>query len=187
MVLVLDNYDSFTFNLVQALWALGAEVRVVKSDQVTVEALHRCRPSRVLVSPGPGAPPDAGVSVAFLREARVPVLGVCLGHQCLAEAFGARVVRAREPVHGRAAEITHDARGLFQGLPQGFPAARYHSLTVDPGSVPPGLEVCAHAEDGAVMALRHRQRPLVGVQFHPESVLSPDGPAILRNFLDDRL
>jgi anthranilate synthase component 2 len=187
LVLLVDNYDSFTHNLVQALRTLGAEVRVVPSDQVTVKDLQQCGASHLLVSPGPGGPADAGVSVACMREARVPALGVCLGHQCLAVAFGARVVRAPEPVHGRAARIHHDGQGLFHGLPQGLLAARYHSLVVDPTSLPPALVVSATTEDGTVMALRHRDRPLAGVQFHPESVLSPSGPALLRNFLDGRL
>lgn len=185
-ILVVDNYDSFTWNLVQLLASVAGErarVHVVFNDVASAEALLATKPWRVVVSPGPKGPADAGVSVAMLREAVCPVLGVCLGHQCLAVAFGARVVRAREPVHGKPEAITHDGRGLFAGVPSPFRAARYHSLTVDEATLPPSLRVTARARDGTVMALRHDTRALVGVQFHPESVLTEHGAALVRNFL----
>ncbi len=187
-ILVVDNYDSFTWNLVQLLGAVAAgraRVRVVRNDERSVEELLAERPWRVVISPGPGDPSRAGVSNALVARATAPLLGVCLGHQCLAAAFGARVVRSREPVHGKAAEVFHDGRGLFEGLPSPFTAARYHSLAVDPATVPGCLEVTARTADGAIMALRHRERPLVGVQFHPESVLTECGADLVGNFLSD--
>lgn len=187
MILVIDNYDSFTFNLVQLLYTLGAEVKVVRNDEVDAAAVESSGASHLVVSPGPCSPAEAGVSVEAIRVARVPVLGVCLGHQSIGAAFGGKVVRAPEPVHGKAASIRHEGRGLFHGLSQGFAAARYHSLVVEASSLPPSLEPTAWTEDGLIMALRHRERPVVGVQFHPESVLTPEGPHLVRNFLDGRL
>jgi anthranilate synthase component 2 len=187
VVLVIDNYDSFTFNLVQLLYTLGCEVRVVRNDAIDPDGIARAGASHLLISPGPCSPAEAGVSVAAIASARVPVLGVCLGHQAIAVAFGGRVVRAPLPVHGRASAIHHDGAGLFTGMPQGFAAARYHSLLVERATLPPSLEPCAFTEDGLVMALRHRERPIAGVQFHPESVITPEGPAIVRNFLEGRL
>jgi len=184
-VLVVDNYDSFTFNLVQYLGELGAEPDVVRNDRASVDELaERARGGRAVISPGPGAPADAGVSVQALRrlaEDGTPVLGVCLGHQALAEAFGGRVVRG-EPVHGKTAEVEHDGRTIFTGLASPLVAGRYHSLVVD-SELPPCLERSAHA-GGTVMALRHRDLPAEGVQFHPESILTTDGRALLRNFLE---
>jgi len=185
-VLVIDNYDSFTFNLVQYLGELGAEPRVVRNDSATAEELLASRPARVIVSPGPCTPAEAGVSGEAIRrfaEERVPVLGVCLGHQALAEAFGGRVVRG-EPVHGKTAEVSHDGRTIFAGLESPLAAARYHSLVVDP-DLPPALERSAES-NGTVMAVRHRELPAEGVQFHPESVLTGEGRAILRNFLSSQ-
>ncbi len=182
-VLVIDNYDSFTYNLVQYLGELGARPEVVRNDAVPAAELVARRPERVVVSPGPCGPAEAGVSVAAIRgfaEAGVPVLGVCLGHQSLAAAFGGHVVRG-QPVHGKPAEVSHDGRTIFRGLDSPLPAGRYHSLVVDP-QLPECLELSAHA-DGTVMGLRHRELPAEGVQFHPESVLTGDGRAILRNFL----
>jgi anthranilate synthase/aminodeoxychorismate synthase-like glutamine amidotransferase len=183
---VIDNYDSFTYNLVQYLGELGAELEVVRNDAASAGELVARAPDRAVVSPGPCGPPEAGVSVTAIRElaeSGVPVLGVCLGHQSLAAAFGGRVVRG-EPVHGKPAEIDHDGRTIFTGVHSPLVAARYHSLVVDP-QVPDSLEVTARAGD-TVMGLRHRQLPAEGVQFHPESVLTGEGKAILRNFLDRR-
>ena len=184
-VAVLDNYDSFTFNLVQLLAELGAPPAVYRNDAVTVEEL--AEHSALVISPGPGVPADAGVSVAAIRElsGRLPVLGVCLGHQAIAEAFGGRVVR-HQPVHGKTSFIRHDRTGVFAGLPDPLEATRYHSLVVDPATLPPELTVTARTHDGVVMGIRHRTHPTFGVQFHPESVLTREGPRILVNFLRRR-
>ena len=182
-VLVIDNYDSFTFNLVQYLGEMGAEPEVVRNDAATVDELLAMRPDKVVVSPGPCTPAEAGVSVEAIRrfaEAGVPVLGVCLGHQAMAEAFGGRVVRG-EPVHGKTADISHDGRTIFEGVESPLVAGRYHSLVVDP-DLPAELERSAHYDD-TVMGMRHRELPAEGVQFHPESVLTGAGKQILRNFL----
>ena len=181
-VAVIDNYDSFTYNLVQYLAELGAEPVVFRNDAVAVEALRDF--DALVVSPGPGTPADAGISVEAIRELTgvMPVLGVCLGHQALAEAFGGRVVRHR-PVHGKTSLVRHDGAAPFDGLPDGFEATRYHSLVVEESSLPAELEVCARTDDGVVMALRHRGQPTFGVQFHPESVLTGEGKRLLRNFL----
>jgi len=193
VILVIDNYDSFTFNLVQALQAAGAEVRVVRNDAIDragIEALASDPGSElrgIVISPGPGDPDDAGVSVDAVRvaaEHRVPLLGVCLGMQSMAAAYGAAIVRAPTLVHGEAAEVSHDGAGLLEGMPPAFMAARYHSLCVDPATLPAELRVTAMSEvDRVVMGLRHVSLPLEGVQFHPESVLTPDGPHLLANFL----
>ena len=183
-VLVLDNYDSFTYNLVQLLGELGAEVEVVRNDRATVEELLARAPERVVVSPGPCTPDEAGLSLEVVRrfpEAGVPMLGVCLGHQALAQAFGGRVIR-HVPVHGKATEIEHDGRTLFAGLEQHLTVGRYHSLVVERESIPEDFEVSAEG-GGVVMAVRHRELPAEGVQFHPESVLTPEGRRILANFL----
>lgn len=188
-VLIVDNYDSFTYNLVQELGQLGATVDVVRHDAFAVADLVAEPPDGVVLSPGPGAPKDAGLSNDVVRAlaGRVPLLGVCLGHQCIAEVYGGRVVRAPELVHGKTSMIHHDGQGLFAGLPQPFDATRYHSLTVDPASVPEPLVVTARAEaaDGAdlIMGLRHRTLPVEGVQFHPESILTSAGMDLLANFL----
>jgi anthranilate synthase/aminodeoxychorismate synthase-like glutamine amidotransferase len=182
-VLVIDNYDSFTYNLVQYLGELGAEVEVVRNDVEPTEELLARRPDRVIVSPGPCTPNEAGVSVEVMRrfpEAGVPTLGVCLGHQSLAQAFGGEVIR-HVPVHGKTTEITHDGTGLFEGLPEPLTVGRYHSLVVDP-DVPDSLRVTASG-GGVIMAVEHRELPAYGVQFHPESVLTPDGKRLLENFL----
>jgi anthranilate synthase/aminodeoxychorismate synthase-like glutamine amidotransferase len=181
---MVDNYDSFTYNLVQYLGELGAQLDVVRNDAAAVDDLLQQGYDRVVVSPGPCTPDEAGISVEVMRrfpEAGTTTLGVCLGHQSLAQAFGGRVVR-HVPVHGKTTEISHDGAGLFQGLPNPLPVARYHSLVVDP-DLPDGLEATAHG-GGVVMAMRHRELPALGVQFHPESVLTPDGKALLRNFLE---
>ena len=184
-VLMVDNYDSFTYNLVQYLGELGAELDVVRNDAATVDELLDKHYDRVVVSPGPCTPNEAGISVEAMRrfpEAGVPTLGVCLGHQSLAQAFGGKVVR-HVPVHGKTTEVEHDGQGLFAGLPNPLQAARYHSLVVDP-DLPEDLEATAHG-GGVVMAMRHRALPALGVQFHPESVLTPDGKRLLQNFLED--
>ena len=184
-VLLVDNYDSFTYNLYQYLGELGAETTVVRNDAITVdEALER-RPDRIVISPGPGTPDQAGISVELIRRAsgRVPLLGVCLGHQALGQAYGGRVVRAPVLMHGKTSEIEHDGRTVFRGLPQPFTATRYHSLVIAPESVPVELEVTASTADGVVMGLRHRALDIEGVQFHPESILTPSGPSLLDNFL----
>ena len=193
MILVIDNYDSFTFNLVQALEAAGARVTVVRNDAIDVEAVAAMADDPaadlrgIVISPGPGDPDDAGISVGAVKVAadrRVPLLGVCLGMQSMAAAFGASIVRAPTLVHGEASEVTHDGSGLLEGMPPAFMAARYHSLAVDPATLPPELRVTAMSEvDRVVMGIRHVALPLEGVQFHPESVLTPQGPHLLANFL----
>ena len=184
-VLLVDNYDSFTYNLYQYLAELGAEVRVARNDALTVEAALSPAPDRIVISPGPGTPDQAGISLALVaRSGRVPLLGVCLGHQCLGQAFGGRVVRAPRLMHGKTSEVHHDGRRLFAGLPRPFSATRYHSLVVERESLPECLEVSAWTDDGVVMGLRHRELPLEGVQFHPESFMTQAGKDLLRNFLD---
>ena len=190
--LLVDNYDSFTFNLVQRLGELGCAVEVVRNDALTVEELLAWRPARIVLSPGPCTPAEAGICVPLVRRVAglaggralpIPLLGVCLGHQAIGAAFGARVVRAPAPVHGKAEEIGHDHSWLFRGAPSPLEAGRYHSLVVEERSLPAALRVSARNRDGLVMALRHRRLPLCGVQFHPESILTPHGQVLLRNFL----
>jgi anthranilate synthase component 2 len=185
VLLLLDNYDSFTYNLYQYFGELGAVARVVRNDEMTAEEALALGPERIVISPGPGTPDQAGVSLELIRRAagRVPLLGVCLGHQALAQAFGGRVVRAPALMHGKTSSIHHDRRTVFAGLPDPFTATRYHSLIVDRASVPECLEVSAWTDDGIVMGLRHRRLPLEGVQFHPESILTAAGKDLLRNFL----
>ncbi len=185
-VLVIDNYDSFVYNLVQYLGELGAEPEVRRHDAVDLDGLRALEPDAVLISPGPGRPESAGVSNEAIRhfgERGVPVLGVCLGHQCIGQIYGGDVVRAPHVMHGKTSEIRHAGDGLFTGLPNPFTATRYHSLVVERGSVPESLEVTAESDDGLVMGLRHREHPIVGVQFHPESILTEGGHALLANFL----
>ena len=186
MILVLDNYDSFTYNLVQYLGELGAEVQVARNDALTAEDVERLAPERIVISPGPGNPDHAGISLALIRRLHrtTPILGVCLGHQAIGQAFGGTVARARVQMHGKTSRIHHDGRGAFLGLPQDFEATRYHSLVVLADGFPTDLEVSARAEDGEIMGLRHRRYPVEGVQFHPESILTIQGKALLRNFLE---
>ena len=186
-VLVLDNYDSFTYNLVQYLGELGADVEVYRNDAVTVEQVLSGVYERLVISPGPGVPARAGITVPLVREAagRIPLLGVCLGHQAIGEAFGGKVVRAAAIFHGKTSEIRHDGRSVFRGLPNPFTATRYHSLVIDPATLPDCLEVSARTGDGVIMGVRHRQLRVEGVQFHPESILTPQGKALLANFLGD--
>jgi anthranilate synthase/aminodeoxychorismate synthase-like glutamine amidotransferase len=185
-VLVVDNYDSFTYNLVQCLLALGAACDVRQNDRIDVPEVLAALPDGILISPGPGQPEHAGVSLAVIRAlaGKRPILGVCLGHQAIALAFGARVERAALPVHGKTSRIVHDGRGVFQDVPSVFEATRYHSLMVASGSVPDELEVSARTTAGEVMALRHRSLPLEGLQFHPESILTEHGPRLVQNWLD---
>ena len=190
MVVVVDNYDSFTYNLVQYLGELGAEVRVMRNDAVTTGAIDLARPDRIVISPGPGRPEDAGVTMDVIRELgqSTPILGVCLGHQAIGAVFGGSVVRAAVPMHGKTSTIEHDGRGVFTGLTAPFLASRYHSLIVSDEGLPAELEVTARTkEDRSIMGLRHRSWPVYGVQFHPESILTGEGRRILRNFLDGRL
>jgi len=184
-VLVVDNYDSFVYNLVQELGELGAEPVVFRNDAIDVGGIRSASPDAVLISPGPGRPDDGGVSLDAVRQlgGEIPLLGVCLGHQCIGQAFGGEIEPAPQLMHGKTSEIHHDGKGVFAGLPNPFVATRYHSLVVRPESVPPELEVTAKSSDGVVMGLRHRSLPIEGVQFHPESVLTPSGPALLGNFL----
>jgi anthranilate synthase/aminodeoxychorismate synthase-like glutamine amidotransferase len=184
MILLVDNYDSFTYNLVHLFQELGAEVVVRRNDAIDADEAERLRPSHLVVSPGPGRPEDSGATLEIVRRLApaTPTLGVCLGHQAIVQAFGGEIGQARELVHGKATEVSHDGRGIFAGLPQPFQAGRYHSLAAT--TVPEALEVSATSPDGEVMAVRHRELPVDGVQFHPESVLTPLGPDLCRAFLE---
>ena len=186
MIVLVDNYDSFTYNLAHLFEELGAEVTVVRNDKIDAHEAERLAPSHLVISPGPGRPEGAGASLEIIKRLgpRVPTLGVCLGHQAIVEAFGGEVGQAQRLVHGKASEIAHDGRGLFSGLPDPLQGGRYHSLAA--ARVPNELEVCATTDDGEVMAVRHRELPVDGIQFHPESVLTPDGAALAKNFLDGR-
>jgi len=186
MILVIDNYDSFTYNLVQYLGELGAEIEVRRNDEVTIEDIERhCCPDKILISPGPGTPNDAGVTLSIIERfaGHIPIFGVCLGHQAIGQAFGGRVVRAPELVHGKATQICHDGKTIFDGLEYRFDAARYHSLIVERESLPACLEISATTPDGVIMGLRHRELKIEGVQFHPESILTGEGKKLLANFL----
>ena len=185
MILVVDNYDSFTFNLVQVLQTFHPDVRVVRNDAVTTEEALAMNPARIVISPGPGRPEEAGISEELIRRnVDVPLLGVCLGHQAIGHVFGGSVVRAPVLMHGKTSEIRHDGEGVYAGLGNPFVATRYHSLVVDRASVPECLAITAETSDGLVMGLRHRSLPLVGVQFHPESILTLEGERLLRNFVE---
>lgn len=185
MILVLDNYDSFTFNLVQYLGELGAELQVIRNDQITIEGIRRLRPERILVSPGPCSPREAGLSSDVIRVfgPRIPTFGVCLGHQCIAEVYGGKVVRAQRLMHGKTSMIRHTGEGVLTGMDDPFEATRYHSLIVERESLPGSLRVTAWTDEEEIMGLRHTEHPVHGVQFHPESILTQDGRRIMRNFL----
>jgi anthranilate synthase component II len=186
VILLVDNYDSFTYNLAHLFEELGAEVTVIRNDAIDADRAERLAPSHLIISPGPGRPEDAGASVEIVRRLapNVPTLGVCLGHQAIVQAYGGEIGQAHRLLHGKASAVTHDGRGVFEGLPDPLAGGRYHSLAAT--TVPEELEICATAEDGEVMAVRHRELPVVGIQFHPESVLTPDGPTLGRNFLEGR-
>ena len=187
MLLVIDNYDSFTYNLVQYLGELGADPLVFRNDEITVDEIERdLKPERILISPGPGTPDSAGISLAAIERFAdsMPILGVCLGHQAIGQYFGGRVIRAPEPVHGKPVGITHDGKTIFTGMPNGFVAGRYHSLIVERHGFPDCLEISAESPDGLIMGLRHRSKRIEGVQFHPESILTEHGKKLLQNFLD---
>ncbi len=185
MILLLDNYDSFTYNLAQYLGQLGQRLTVRRNDDMTLDEIARMRPERIIISPGPCTPREAGLSVPIVERfaGKIPILGVCLGHQAIGDAFGGKVVRAKKIMHGKTSKIHHDRKTIFRGLPQDFEATRYHSLIVERRSLPRCLEISAETSDGVIMGLRHRQFPVEGVQFHPESVLTGAGFSLLRNFL----
>jgi anthranilate synthase/aminodeoxychorismate synthase-like glutamine amidotransferase len=185
MIVMIDNYDSFTFNLVQYLAEMGQELVVYRNDEVSVDDVLADKPDKIVISPGPGRPEEAGISIDLIKAAagKIPVLGVCLGHQAIGAAFGGKVVHAGVLVHGKTSKISHDGKTIFEGLPNPFIATRYHSLVVERESLPPELEISAETEDGLIMALRRRDFPIEGVQFHPESILTSEGKALLRNFV----
>jgi anthranilate synthase/aminodeoxychorismate synthase-like glutamine amidotransferase len=187
VILMIDNYDSFTYNLVQYLGVLGSEVEVHRNDKITLDEIESMKPERIVISPGPGTPQSAGITISMIERfhpKEVPILGVCLGHQAIGAAFGGRVLHAARIMHGKTSEISHDGRGVFRDLPDPITATRYHSLAVERKSLPSCLEVSAEAEDGEIMGLRHREYPVEGIQFHPESILTKEGMNILRNFLN---
>jgi anthranilate synthase/aminodeoxychorismate synthase-like glutamine amidotransferase len=185
MILVIDNYDSFTYNLVQYLGELGADIQVVRNDEITVDEILKKKPSHILISPGPCSPKEAGISVETIKElaGKIPILGVCLGHQSIGYAFGGDIVRAGKLMHGKTSQITHDGKGVFKGLPNPFRATRYHSLVIKRETLPKCLEITATSEDGEIMGVRHKTLPVEGVQFHPESILTESGKLLLKNFI----
>jgi len=186
MILVIDNYDSFTYNLVQYLGELGADIEVVRNDEVTVEDILKKKPDHILISPGPCSPKEAGISVEVIKQlsGKIPILGVCLGHQSIGYAFGGDIIRAGKLMHGKTSQISHDGKGVFKGLPNPFRATRYHSLVIKKDTLPDCLEVTATSEDGEIMGVRHKTLPVEGVQFHPESILTEAGKDLLRNFME---
>jgi anthranilate synthase component 2 len=188
MLLMIDNYDSFTYNLVQYLGELGENVRVFRNDEITLDEIDRLRPARIVISPGPCTPNEAGVSVPLIRDfaGRLPILGVCLGHQSIGQAFGGRIVHARTLMHGKTSLIRHEGQGVFRGLPNPFTATRYHSLVIERKTLPDCLEVTAWTDDGEIMGVRHKTLPVEGVQFHPESILTEHGHDLLANFLKEQ-
>ena len=185
MILMIDNYDSFTYNLVQAFRELGADMQVIRNDQIDVDGIRALAPAAIILSPGPGNPDSAGVTLAAIKEfaGKVPLFGVCLGHQSIAQAFGGRIVHAKQLMHGKTSRIHHDGRGVFAGLEQDFPAMRYHSLAVERESLPDCFEISAETEDGEIMGLRHKTLPIESVQYHPESIGTPEGMKQMRNFV----
>jgi len=186
MLVMIDNYDSFTYNLVQYLGELGEEVRTFRNDEINLQEIEAMRPDRIMLSPGPCTPNEAGISLSVIEhfKGQLPIMGVCLGHQSIGQAFGGQVVHAKNIMHGKTSEIRHINKGVFQNIPNPFTVTRYHSLVVDKNSVPAGLEVTAWTDDGEIMGLRHRELAIEGVQFHPESILTEHGHALLKNFLE---
>jgi 4-amino-4-deoxychorismate synthase (2-amino-4-deoxychorismate-forming) component II len=186
MILMIDNYDSFTYNLVQYLSELGEEVRVFRNDQITLDEIRRLHPSKIVISPGPCTPNEAGISLELIKEftGKIPILGVCLGHQAIGQAFGGKIVRAPRIMHGKTSPIHHDQKTIFSGLSNPFEATRYHSLVIEPQSVPDCLEISARTQEGEIMGIRHKEYPIEGVQFHPESILTVEGKKLLKNFLE---
>ncbi|HOW34878.1 MAG TPA: aminodeoxychorismate/anthranilate synthase component II [Candidatus Omnitrophota bacterium] len=185
MILVIDNYDSFTYNLVQYLGELGAQLKVYRNDKITLEQIKKLKPDKILISPGPGRPEDAGISVSLIRElsAQLPILGVCLGHQAIGYAFGGKIIQAKRLMHGKTSKIYHNKKGIFKSVENPFEATRYHSLVIDPRNLPECLELTAWTNDKEIMGVKHKKFPLWGVQFHPESILTKSGKDILSNFL----
>ena len=185
MLLILDNYDSFTYNVFQLLSELGADVEVIRNDQTTVEEIRAKKYDAVVLSPGPGIPSDAGITEQVIRElgGEVPILGICLGHQAIGEVFGGKIVRAGEIVHGKTSPLHHNGKGLYEGIPQNVPIGRYHSLVIDRATLPDCLEVTSDLADGTIMGVRHKAKNIEGIQFHPESILTPDGKKMMENFL----
>ena len=186
MILVIDNYDSFTYNLVQYIGELGAEMSVYRNDKISLDGIRMLKPAKIVISPGPGEPKDAGISEAVIKEfgAHIPILGVCLGHQAIGEVFGGRIVRAKSIMHGKVSRIKHDGKGVFKGIHDNFEATRYHSLVIERKSMPGELVITAETADKEIMGVRHRDLPIHGVQFHPESILTTEGKRLLKNFLD---
>ncbi len=186
MILVIDNYDSFTYNIVQYLGELGADIQVIRNDEMTPEAILKKKPDHILISPGPCSPKEAGISVEVIQKlaGKIPILGVCLGHQSIGYAFGGDIIRAKQLMHGKTSQITHDGKGVFKGLPNPFRATRYHSLVIKRETLPDCLEVTATSEDGEIMGVRHKTLAVEGVQFHPESILTESGKPLLKNFLE---
>ncbi|MGI8408920.1 MAG: anthranilate synthase component II [Pyrinomonadaceae bacterium] len=187
MILIIDNYDSFTYNLVQYLGEMGADMKIFRNDEVTVDEIENdLKPEKILISPGPGTPDNAGISLAVIERFadKMPILGVCLGHQAIGQHFGGKVIRAPEPVHGKPVEVSHDGKTIFKQIPETFNAGRYHSLIVERESLPDALEISASSPDGLIMAMRHKTLKIEGVQFHPESILTDHGKMLLKNFLD---
>ncbi len=186
MILMIDNFDSFTYNIVQAITAMGAEVKTLRNNQTSIEEIAGMELNGIIISPGPGTPEDAGISRDVIRyfHRKLPMLGVCLGHQCIADVFGGKVMHAGQVMHGKLSLVEHNAQGLFENLPQNFAAVRYHSLAVERGTLPDELEICAESADGEIMALKHRDYPLFGVQFHPESISTEYGVELMKNFVN---
>jgi anthranilate synthase/aminodeoxychorismate synthase-like glutamine amidotransferase len=188
MILVIDNYDSFTYNLVQYLGEMNVELNVVRNDKITIDEIRKLRPEAVVISPGPCTPKEAGISVPLIKEfyKEIPILGVCLGHQAIGEAFGGDVVKAPSVVHGKTSEVLHEGKGIFKSIPPKFKATRYHSLVIEPKTLPDSLEITAKTADGVIMGIQHTQYPVFGVQFHPESIATEYGKVLLKNFVEKK-